>query len=89
MKATARVRVLRAIFFSHVLFGYNLDGRYPEVTSAKRAEAANCLHLCMDPERNADHKWVRETVIASDGLSGRGGLYTIFRPPFLFRHLQL
>ena len=23
----------------------------------------------MDPERNADHKWVREKVIAGDGLS--------------------
>ena len=32
-------------------------------------KAANCLHLCMDPERNADHKWVREKIIASDGLS--------------------
>jgi hypothetical protein len=35
----------------------------------KRAEAAGCLHLCMDPARNADHKWFREKVIARDGLT--------------------
>lgn len=43
--------------------------REASVLADRRADAANCLHLCMDPERNADHGWVRERVIESDGLS--------------------
>ena len=46
-----------------------VTAREPAALTNKRADAANCLHLCMDPERNADHKWVRERVIAADGLS--------------------
>ena len=33
----------------------------------------------MDPERNADHKWVREKVIAGDGLSAFTALLKSFR----------
>jgi hypothetical protein len=46
-----------------------VTAREPWSSGGRRAEAAGCLHLCMDPERNADHAWVRRKIIDADGLS--------------------